>query len=229
MSSPRMRSTVPPCSLATNTVPFGASDASCGTVPVMICGSAGRRAGRRGQAHWRSRPEPARVRRAWRAEGGGRSRAAESLPVTTPVSALIRTSSLGLRLATATVRVCASTTTPSGASPTGICMPGMAPVGAGRRCGSAGGGRSSAGGRVPSVGTPVGSRPVVVGGGAAALVDVVGRRLCRRLRRGGLAHAPPRARTAAIRSWQQYDGASRSVYPNRAGDACVTVPEQRRS
>ncbi|MDZ7883589.1 MAG: hypothetical protein U5N53_12040 [Mycobacterium sp.] len=82
--------------------------------------------------------------------------------MTVPLSASMRTSSLGLRLATATVRVFAPTTTPSGASPMGSWRPGSPGAGAGARWGSAGGGRPSTGGRVPSVGTPVGNRPVVV-------------------------------------------------------------------
>ena len=50
-------------------------------------------------------------------------------PVTiSPVSAFSRTSSLGSRLATATMRVAASTTTPSGALPTGTMRPGMGAV-----------------------------------------------------------------------------------------------------
>ncbi len=118
MSSPRITVVVPPSSLATNTVPLGASDASWGTVPVMICGSArppgrstrtsafalstGTRTGPPGLASCR-----------WRTAPGSGTRL-----VTSPESTLMRTSSFGFRFATATVRVTASTTTPSGPSPT---------------------------------------------------------------------------------------------------------------
>src|ERR1700694_744953 len=80
-----------------------------------------------------------------------------------PESALIRTSSLGSRLATATVRVRASTTTPSGAAPTVTVWPMVGRRFGGAVRGSAAGGRGSAEGRTPPVGTPGGRMPVVVG------------------------------------------------------------------
>ena len=167
--SPRTAETVPPSSSAAMTVPLGAWVTSWGTVPTTIgaCAvppgrstrttalalSTGTSTGPPGPASWRCRTNP----------GSG------VRPRTSPVSASSRTSSFGLRLATATVRVTGSTTTPSGASPTRTCWPGGVDVGTGAERGSAASGRFSVGGRVPSVGTPGGRNPVVVGTGGAGL------------------------------------------------------------
>ena len=87
-----------------------------------------------------------------------------------PEPASISTNSFGSRVATATVRVSASTTTPSAAWPTGMIRPTGVSLGGSAFCGSAAGGSPAIGGRLPSVGTPGGSRPVVVDAvrGAAA-------------------------------------------------------------
>src|SRR4051794_24034616 len=156
--------TVPPSSSAAMIVPFGAWVTSWGTVPTTIGASAlppgsvtrttalalstGTSTGPPGAASWRCRTKPG---------SGVRPRIA-------PVSASSSTSSLGPRLATATVRVTGSTTTPSGAGPTSTCRPGGVVLGPGAPWGSAASGSWSVGGRTPSVGTPGDRKPVVVVG-----------------------------------------------------------------
>ena len=167
--SPRTAETVPPSSSAAITVPLGAWVTSWGTVPTTIGACAVPRAGRRGPRRSRSRPAPARARRGRRAGGAARTRAAACARGPRRCRRRAAPARSGSRLATATVRVTGSTTTPSGASPTRTCRPGGVDVGTGAERGSAASGRFSVGGRVPSVGTPGGRNPVVVGTGGAGL------------------------------------------------------------